>query len=451
MLFCRDESRAYARTAADHTMTNCSELANSDIPTIMRQLVLRVKEVVQKGVSDGTLRPEDEMYFRLVPRDFKYTNTGVVVTSAYGEEITRQSWNGPSLRVEQTTRESAEYKSALTQLKRFLPEGNEAYLALNRFLFKVAYCILSQPVSTESDVGGLVTTFIRNLLKEPVRYDTEVELEGVVLGPEKLELKPGVVLRRTRLEDVQKEFPIHGGGSREMPRPSSVMNLTFLTTNGAETRGKVETAVAILRLFRVGAVTWTSCRIQSDSITDPYASSEIRRGKMSEVLRTYLIEEKDADAIRAFWRELSGSILVPMIQLPEAKPSYLSTAYERYCDALLGDHALERSIAWAIMGLESLFLGDSETQELAYRLSRRVAKLLGLLGRDPVQVRDSVNHAYHIRSQFLHGGRLDREDEKVPLPEASHAAQVLQDEVGGGECPDWLHREDDGAQDLNIS
>jgi hypothetical protein len=60
-----------------------------------------------------------------------------------------------------------------------------------------------------------------------------------------------------------------------------------------------------------------------------------------------------------------------------------------------------------MMGLEALYFGENERQEMDYRLRMRMAKVLGLLSFDPISVKNAVKEAYDIRSIFSHGGLMD--------------------------------------------
>lgn len=63
------------------------------------------------------------------------------------------------------------------------------------------------------------------------------------------------------------------------------------------------------------------------------------------------------------------------------------------------------------MGLESLYL--TENQELSYRLRTRIARVFGLLGRDPYAAKNIANDAYNVRSAFVHGNRVKKDDSKT--------------------------------------
>jgi hypothetical protein len=64
------------------------------------------------------------------------------------------------------------------------------------------------------------------------------------------------------------------------------------------------------------------------------------------------------------------------------------------------------------MGLEALFLKSGEVQELVYRLSLRMSKILSLMGYDPHEVKKIISDAYKVRNIFAHGGHLNYKEKR---------------------------------------
>jgi len=257
---------------------------------------------------------------------------------------------------------------------------------------------------------------VKDLRDEPLKCGAQVELEGIVIQPERIELKMGdldIVLRQTTIEDLEKEFPVYGFiGPRFMPHPSAILSIQFLGRYANEIQTNVERAITVLRLFKVGSVRFISYRMFSESITDIMASGTITAGQSEQALEKYLVTEADTDRLKKFWQTMMRVLPRNLYELGEAKSDHLSIAYKRYCDALMQNGLLERRIANCVMGLESLFLKGGEAQELAYRLSVRTGKLFGLLGHQPHKVRETIKDAYETRSLFVHGGHLSYKDRK---------------------------------------
>jgi len=184
------------------------------------------------------------------------------------------------------------------------------------------------------------------------------------------------------------------------------LEIEFLGRQANEIQIKVEQAIAILRLFKVGSVKYTSYRMHSESITDLMASGIFTAGERGGALERSQIRKGDVPRLKTFWQSMIKSLPQNFYEFGETRLDHITVAYKRYCDSLLQNGVLERRIANAVMGLESLFLKGGEMQELIYRLRMRIAKIFVLLGRDSYKVKDIVGDAYKVRSLFVHGAHL---------------------------------------------
>jgi len=152
--------------------------------------------------------------------------------------------------------------------------------------------------------------------------------------------------------------------------------------------------------------------MHSESITDVMASGTLTSGDSMGALEKGLITKEDAPKLKKFWQIMTKTLPRNFYGFGETKLDHTTIAYKRYCDALFQNGVLERRIASAVMGLESLFLKGGENQELIYRLSIRIAKIFGLLGYDPYNVKDAVKDAYRVRSLFVHGSHLSYKEKR---------------------------------------
>jgi hypothetical protein len=189
--------------------------------------------------------------------------------------------------------------------------------------------------------------------------------------------------------------------------------IEFLGRQTGEIQHKVEQAITILRLFKVGSVDDLSYTMQSESILDMMGGAVSFKSAPKSILEKSLIEEDDVKRLKTFWQTMVKVLPQGFYALGETKADHLLIAYSRYCDSLLQNGLSERRIANAVMGLESLFLKGSETQELVYRLGIRIAKVLSFLGCDPYKVREVVEDGYKIRSLFVHGSNLSYSKKKM--------------------------------------
>jgi hypothetical protein len=387
---------------------------NENISNTLKQLALSVKRKIEDGISEGTIKPEEEVFPRWKVDKFQYMDDGITGFSAHTEDITKPSLSRTTLNLLESLKESNEYRSTLEQLEEIFGKDETISQDLQYFAERLIREWPYNPEFEKTTIDALVETFLKDLRKEPVKYGAEIELDGIVLRPDKFEPSYGITLRKTKIEDLEREVHVLGFIRPDLPKPSTILNIEFLGRGTNEIQRRVEQSIAILRLFKVGSVRWIRYHMYSDSITDLEAHAAFTSGWQGFVLEKYLITEEDLPKLRKFWQAISNAMPSGFFESSTTKIDYLTVAYNRYNDSLFQNGVLERRIANAVMGLEALFLKSSEVQELVYRLSLRTGKLLSLLRYDPREVKKIVSDAYRVRNIFAHGGHLsDKEKRKI--------------------------------------
>jgi hypothetical protein len=388
-------------------------MSNEQLLNTLKLLASAIKKQVNQGISNHTIEPQDEVYFRWKVEKFQYTDKGVTDYSARGEYFTKQLWLRSIIKLEELIKKSSEYASALECFVNVFGKSDRLSDNLDCFIITLIRQCLENPTIEEANVNSLIATFLKDLREEPVKYGADVELQGIVLRPESLELSYGITLRQTKVEDMEREVMVHGFmlGRDFLPHPSAIMRIEFLGRRANEVQKRFRKAIAILRLFKVGSVEYISSRMFSESIIDRMASGTLTSGKAGTALETYLVTEEDIQKLRKFWQTTHDFLPESFFWTDVTPVDYRTIAYNRYSDALLENGLLERRIANAVMGLEALVL-TGETQELSYRLGIRISKLLSLLGHDPHEVKKTINDAYKVRSLFAHGSQLSYKGKK---------------------------------------
>ncbi len=383
----------------------------------LKQLAFSIKNKIEDSLSHGVIKPDKELYFRWKIDRFQYTEKGVVESSARGKYITKKSWLRAYIKIKDSIKESDEYSFVLELLTKIPEIKDKIAHSLECFKRKLIYGYLDESKFSEADVDILITNFLKDIKEEPLKYGAEVELDGIVILPNKIKFKIGnvnIILRQTRIDDLEKEFPAHGfivQPGLKTP-PSAILNIEFLARQANEVQIKVRQVITILRLFKVGSVKEISYRMHSESITDIMASGTAIAGKSLIALEKSQIKDEDIHKLKFFWQKMAKFLPPSFYEFRKARLDHITIAYKRYCDALLQNGVLERRIANAVMGLESLFLKGEEREELIYRLSMRIAKIFSLLEYDS-KVKGVVKDAYKIRSLFVHGGYLSDKDKRI--------------------------------------
>ncbi len=380
---------------------------DADLFDVLKELALTVKEKIDEGISNGTIQHEEEVFHRWKVDKFQYTDKGITESGAHGEYITKPIWIKATQKLQESIEKSDEYSSALEELTLVFGKNDTLSHSLENLVGRIIHQCLYDSKFNNADIDAIITTFLKDLREEPVKCGANVELDGIVLQPERIDIVDGITLRQPKIEDLEKEYPAEIFMMHFLPRPSAILNIEFFGRQPLEIQRRVEHAIALFRLFKVGSVKYIAYRMYSDSMTT-FVGGTLSSGDTSAAFDKYLVTLEDVPKLKHFWLKVSDFMPKSFHDTDITKADYTTIAYNRYGDALLQSGIFERRIANAIMGLEALyFKPEGEMQELAYRLRIRVSKLLSLLGYDPHEVKERVNDAYSIRSIFMHGGHLD--------------------------------------------
>lgn len=412
-------------------MTNLSNIEGEHIMnstySVLKQLALSVRRIIEDFKFKGSIKPEIEVYFRWKVDKFEYSDEGITKLSRHGEYISKPSWFHSIFKLVECIKKTSEYTLALEHLNESIfHKGDLASYTLENFVKRLLHEYLFKPKLDEASIETHIITFLNELKRKPVSCSAMVELDGIILNPDNIELSSGIILRRTRIEDLEIEFHRHSF----MPfhlllPPTAILNINFLGRQPIEIQREVEKSIPILRLFKVGSVKWIRYRMFSDSIINPISGTLTSSGT-ELTLEKYLITEDDGPKLKKFWQIMSEVIPRSFYELGKVKMNYLTVAYNRYNDSLFKNGVIERRITNAIMGLEALFLKSGEIHELVYRLSLRVSKLLNSLGYNLHKVKEIITKSYRVRSHFVHGGLISRNKKRKLASKYGNLKNILQ-------------------------
>ena len=167
--------------------------------------------------------------------------------------------------------------------------------------------------------------------------------------------------------------------------------------------GKIttENIVYTLRLYGLAGLEITDGFINPDCFLQKQLGMNTLPSDSPYILE---IDKKDINILQKFFRKFFPQIVKAR---SDSKLSYIDISLQRFADALLRRGSDEQRITYAITSLEALLLGPKEREGLSRRLGQRIAGLLGLLGKNPVEVYTTVLQAYDVRSTFIHGGKVE--------------------------------------------
>ncbi len=217
-------------------------------------------------------------------------------------------------------------------------------------------------------------------------------------------------LRQPTRADRERE--VHWTNIRDFDtQPSVILTLQCQASSSVELPNHLQQAVTILRLFDLGSVALICYEMIPESLLE---MPEVFTFPVSDFEEKYMINPAREERLVYFWQRMSQMLPYEGYGYGSSKEeiSPINIAFQRYSDALVADNqVVERRITNVMMGLESLYLSN-ESSEISYRLRMRVAKVLGLLGKDPYKAKQAVNHAYSVRSSFSHGDNISKDVRK---------------------------------------
>lgn len=420
---------------------------------LLHDLASGMEKLIENGLSNGSFEPDKQVYIKSKVANFKYDSNGPGGFSTSTEDLIQDSWFWPGQKIGKIIEQIPEYKVCLEHLERNYGESSSQ--GLHRFRADLMFACLERKIdSTLRDI--MSNNLIKSLTGQPLTYGAKVQLEGIIVEPERIEVMHGISIRRTAKEDLEFERPYYS-----FPRfdrsfygrtPSAILEIEFPGHGAREIQERVEKATTILRLFKVGGVRHLSYNMFSESLTDLNAGGTMFSGDNESAREKYLLTADDVKNLKRFWSEIQDIIPRDLFWRSPGQEDHLTIAYGHYSRALLQGSGIEERVASAVMGLESLFLkAGGEQQELTYRLGNRVAKLAGNLGHAPLHVRDSITDAYSLRSLFAHGGHLSHK-KKMKLEKRMSVHSLLLESCEylrlGIICYMMLHIEKDALIDL---
>jgi phage host-nuclease inhibitor protein Gam len=280
---------------------------DADLFDVLKQLALTVKKTIDEGISNGTIQPEEEEFRRWKVDKFQYTDKGIIESSAHDEYITKKVWIKATHKLKEPIEKSDEYSSNLEELTTVFGKNNTLSKGVEKFIGKIIHQRLYDSNFDNADIDALITTLLKDLREEPVRCGANVELDGILMQPEKIDIVDGVTIRQPKIEDLEKEYLTENFMMHFLPNPSAILNIEFFGRQPREIQRRVVHAIAILRLFKVVSVKYTSYRMYSDSMTTFFGGT-LSSGDTLGALETYLITPEDVPKLKHFWLRMSDSI-----------------------------------------------------------------------------------------------------------------------------------------------
>lgn len=390
--------------------------ATPPLSTALWRLIRRCCDEVKARVAQGEMRKV--LMQRYKQQVNRFTNErGSLGWGAQGEITVHEEWDtSAKYAVTEHLKPTPEYVRVVEAIiaEAELHDKVQAENLVSTLLLRVIDDCLA---GTEEDrLVDLLTLFVDDIRERPVWWSIRAWLDGVWLSSDRIEIEPHLRLKDVTKSDVEEFLASRGGlwftAIHERPT-STIMELRARGSTNLECLEAVDTALDLLRLYRLGSVVANQTEQTPRSVTRVGG----RPGAVMWQVPAYRygIGSDDCPELRKFAATIRP-LLAPYTRFHDRVfNDPFAIGFQRYKDALLSaNYGLDARVTSAITCWEALYLGAQERTELSHRLAQRVASLLQLVEPSTIQIARDIKHAYDIRSTFIHGavsaeqGKADR-------------------------------------------
>ncbi len=391
-------------------------MSTADSISKFDEFLTKVRLLVSECKEEHQIGPETRLLTRWKTDEFATTETGVTTSRAHLEYIAKEDWfRGVQhvLELLKTQDIYSEFRILLTELagKDVPHETERASTTLIAMVFE----------GRGFDPKDVLKFLVSALRGDAIPAWSDIDVWGIKLKTKAFTVNLGKVrltFRQLDISDFEEEtiWGMETSRSNLNLPPSMILRLEMEATRGLEMQQETEKILTLLRLFAVGSIDFGRQAHGTDSpfpflgghgIGGTLKSGQARLGN-HEIGLTDVSQDKLQDFLVCVGPRLPKEIY----SFGEKKDTPLTISYERYCEGLFCGIPVERKIAACVMGLEALFFQREEMQELSYRLSLRVSKVLSKLDFIPDEVHRRVKISYRIRSLHVHGSHLSAKERK---------------------------------------
>ena len=372
-----------------------------DVASCLREVIELAVNICTTWIREGKIRKDTRLYIEHKVENFEYgiNNRGAHWSS---QLIHVEEWNsGDIFRLTDYLKSTVQFKRcAQTIIENYSIDPPVVDSLLSAFLRKVVTDILEGNL----DLENLLVTFINDLERNPIWWKVEVWLDGIYMETELIKIEDDVIIRRPKKEDFEYRSPIAPHPFYRSPLehfPTAIIEMYKKSDSPSNLRVELWKLFISLQLYNVASIIVTQINFKPISILE----HEYTLTPASYEATTYkcTLSEEDEKSLPEFVKTIKDKLPVEERTGRPDLSHPVGIALLRYQDAVSKPEPIENKIAYAIMGLEALYLKAGENQELSHRLAQRVAKIMGMFGDPPLQARKIVKDGYVIRSKFVHG------------------------------------------------
>ena len=377
---------------------------------VFNDLIELIQSQAREHKAKGSAVPSQILTRKMIPLSHERTETGICVTRFQPMLIQKEDWRNVSYKLFSNISKSPQLQAFRERLSSI--EGKNVHSQIESAIPKIIESSLTGEFLKSSD---LLVLFLKSLRYIPVSASCTIDVRGVsIKGVSSIDFNIGArrfTFRQVKIEDFEQELDVFlptdtRFGMFGMQPPNSILRIEMEAWRPLEFQIETAKALVLLRLFKVCA---TSFGHQSWDTVNPFAiikGATQHAGPIALTSHEVTLTSESGKQLERFWNSVEPKLPPELSEITSKRNTPLAIAYERYSDSLLSSHPIERKIAFAIMGLEAIYLPENEVQELMYRLQIRVCKALSKINFNSKEVRSDLKSGYKIRNLYVHGGHL---------------------------------------------
>jgi len=364
----------------------------------LQDLVDLVTSTCDTWKKEEKIRKEKRDYIRYEVKEFEYEKKRF---SWSHKVVTKEEWDSWDIyKLVDSLKNAPQFRKCVTAISEIYGVSeDQAESWLFQFVYKIVYEFLTDNLDSKA-ITSLIVTFVNELEGNPVEWNITVWLSGVHMGTDQIELEKGILIRRPRPKDIEYEVSPLSIVSRLFVTPSAILEIHKRIKFKPPIYPELEKILLSLRLYKLGSVGVKQIKWEPNSIL---GRSSVSYPPHWTITYKYSLTEDDKESLPNFVKEIKDKLPVEEKTGRPLSSHPIGIAILRYQDAISKPETIENKIAYAIMGLEALYLKAEERQELSHRLAQRVAKVMKFFDKQPIKVYNIIKDGYEIRSSFVHG------------------------------------------------
>ena len=371
---------------------------------ILTELIEWIKNKIDESLKKGEIKKVDinQNYFRWKIEKFEYSLDSGVSSSSRGEYTTKIQSMYPYT-FDLTSNNEKEFNFYVDELKNIYQDQN-IQIKLHQFLRVVTQNYLEEKQIKQE----LIELFLKELNDEPLKVIAIVRLQGITLEEDSIKLSNVHTLRRIKPSDLEIEIPVYSPFEKNNlleTNNTAILEIEKEVLSPIDIQKEIELSILLLKLFKVGRTRITSYSLFCKTITRFISGTFTPVTSLIFARENSKIYKTDNEKIRIFWKEFNKLDYKNNLRNNNFSDlENVNFAYQRYDETLFSSGSYEQQIANTIIGLESLFLNNSE--DISKFLRLRISKFFGLIGLNPEKVQEVLKDAYEVRSCFVHGNKM---------------------------------------------